>query len=99
MNTEVSLLHAAYSPDLRDFVEEKLSGLTRFHERLRSVRAVLDCQREEHMVELVAKVDGDAPFVVEQKAGSARAAVDLGAERLARVLRKAREKSVDPRRR
>ena len=98
MNTEVSLLHPDYSPDLRDFVEEKLSGLTRFHGRLSSIRAVLDCQREEHSVELVAKVDGEAPMVVAQKATNPRAAVDLGTERLARVLRKAREKRTETRR-
>jgi len=99
MNTEVSLLHAGYPSELREFVEEKLAGLTKFHERLRSVRAVLDRQREEYLVELVAKVDGDAPLIVEQRAGSPRAAVELGIERLARVLCRSREKSVDPRRR
>ena len=98
MNTEVSLLDSGYTPDLRDFVEDKLAGLERFHGRLSSIRAVLDRQRELHSVELVAKVDGDGPFVVEQVAETPRAAVDLGAERLARVLRRAREKSRDPRR-
>jgi ribosomal subunit interface protein len=98
MNTEISMLDPGYTPELRDFVEDKLAGLVRFHGRLNSVRVVLDRQREQHSVELVAKVDGDAPFVVEQVAESARAAVDLGAERLARVLRRAREKSVNPRR-
>ena len=98
MNTEVSLLHTGYTPDLRDFVEDKLSGLARFNGRLSSVRAVLDCQREVHSVELVAKVDGGPPFVVEQKAANPRAAVDLGTERLARALRRAREKSVEVRR-
>lgn len=98
MNTEVSLLSDAYGPDLRDFIEGKLSGLAKFNGRLSSVRAVLDCEREAHRVELIAKVDGQPPLIVAQTAPSPRAAVDLGAERLARALRKRREKSTDPRR-
>lgn len=98
MKTEVSLLHSGHSSSLREFVEEKLSGLERFNGRLNSIRAVLDCQKEDHSVELVAKVDGSSPLVVVQKATDARVAVDLGVERMARALRKAREKSTEVRR-
>ena len=99
MNIEVSLLSKEYAPDLRDFVEEKLTGLDKYNERLSSIRAVLDLQHDDHTVELVAKVDGIDPMVVEQVADSAKSAVDQAADRMARALRKQREKVVDGRRR
>lgn len=99
MNIEVSLLSKAYTPDLRDFVESKLVGLDKFNERLSSIRAVLDQQKDDHSVELVAKVDGVAPLVVEQTGEAVKAAVDQAVDRLARTLRKQRERVVDGRRR
>ena len=99
MNIEVSLLSKEYTSDLREFVEEKLTGLDKYNERLNSIRAVLDQQHDDHTVELVAKVDGVDPMVVEQASDSPKAAVDQAVDRMARSLRKQREKMVEARRR
>jgi len=99
MNIEVSMLSKEYKTDLRTFVEEKVSGLVKFNDRLNSIRAVLDQQHDDHMVELVAKVDGVDPMVIEQKGENPRAAVDMAVERMGRTLRKQREKVMDARRR
>lgn len=99
MNIEVSMLSKEYKADLRTFVEEKVSGLVKFNDRLNSIRAVLDQQHDDHTVELVAKVDGVDPMVIEQKGENPRAAVDMAVERMGRTLRKQREKVMDARRR
>ncbi|MDF1797579.1 MAG: HPF/RaiA family ribosome-associated protein [Planctomycetota bacterium] len=99
MIIEVSLLSKEYRADLRTFVEEKVAGLAKFNDRLSSIRANLDQQHLDHTVELVAKVDGVDPMVVEQTGENPRAAVDIAVERMGRTIRKQREKAMDTRRR
>ncbi len=65
MKTQVSILHHDYPGRVRDIVDEKLQGLTRFFGRLVSVRANLERQNEDHRVEIVATVGKGSVIVAD----------------------------------
>ena len=95
MKTEVALLHDDYPSGLREYVEERLSSLAKFNERMTGVRAVFDHQHNDHTVELVASIGGTNPVVVETKADSPQMALKHAVESLTRSLKRKRDKFVE----
>lgn len=98
MNVEVTIPHASYPSDVREQVAERLLGLERFFDRTQSIRAILDVEHDEHRVELVANARRGVVLVVDSKAPTLGQALDESLDRMARVLRKHKEKLVDTRR-
>ena len=99
MKTEVSILHHAYPPQVRDTVEEKLQHLVKFYDRTVSMRALLEKQNEEHRVEFVASVGQGNVLVVDARNESFGSALDEATERMTRVLTRHKTKQADARRR
>lgn len=97
MKNEVALLHSAYPPSLRDYVERRLEGLGKFNERMTGIRAVFQHQHNDHVVELVASIGGSAPLVVETKASSPQVALKHAMASLATSLKRHRAKFLDAR--
>ena len=95
MKLDVVLLHNDYPSGLRTFVEEKLGGLSKFNERIVSIRAALEQQREQHRVELVAHVGGGATLVVESHGDEVHRVVGDAVSSLERSLRRKREREID----
>ena len=98
MNVEVSIPHSSYPTDVRDQVEDKLQGLARFFDRTQSIRAVLDQEPDSHRVELVANARRGVVLVVDSKAPTLAQALDESVDRMARALRKHKEKLASARR-
>ncbi len=99
MQTEVSILHHDYPARLREVVETKLQALQKFYERVHSMRAMLERQKEEHRVELVANVGKGSVLVVDARGSALEAALDEAADRMGRLLRRHNQKLTHERRR
>ena len=92
MKTEVSILHHDYPARVRETVEEKLSHLVKFYDRVVSMRALLERPNEEHRVELVANVGRGVVLVAEAKSESFASALDLASDRMVRHLKRHHDK-------
>ena len=99
MLTQVSILHHDYPSQVRDQVDEKLKHLTRFSERIVSLRALLERQREEHRVEIVASVGHGAVLVADARHLSFGPALDEALSRMEGLLKRHNQKLTQERRR
>jgi ribosomal subunit interface protein len=100
MQTQVSILHHDYPAPVRDLVESKLEHLVKFYERLVSVRATLERQRDElHRVELVAHVGQGAVLVFDARNATLGAAIDEALSGMESQLKKHNQKQTQERRR
>lgn len=92
MKTEVAILHNEYPARIREHVQDKLQHLVRFFDGTVSLRAVLERTHDEHRVELVANVRRGVVLVVDARENSITAALDESVGRMARVLRRHKDK-------
>ncbi len=92
MKMEVAVRHDEYPATVREHVVGKLQRLVKYFDRTVSVRAVLDREHASHRVELLASVPGGVVLVVDSRRPSLGAAVDDAVERMARVLRRHKQK-------
>jgi len=92
MKTEVSILHHDYPARVRETVEEKLSHLVKFFDRVVSMRALLERQGEVHRVELVGNVGRGLVLIAEGKGESFTNALDLAMDRMTRHLKRHHDK-------
>ena len=99
MKTQVSILHHDYPGRVRDLVDEKLQGLTRFFGRVVSVRANLERQNEDHRVELVANVGHGSVLVADVRGEAFRSTLDQAIDSMSRQLRKHHDKQIERNRR
>ena len=99
MKTQVSILHHDYPRRVRDLVDERLQGLTRFFGRLVSVRANLERQRDTHRVELVANVGKRGVIVADATGDAFRTTLDEAIDKMSSQLRKHHDKQIERHRR
>ncbi len=99
MKTQVSILHHDYPRRLRDTIEDKLQGLTRFGSRLVSVKANIERQNEVHRVELVANVGQGSVLVADVQGDTFGVVLDEALDRMTRQLKRHHEKLTVDRRR
>ena len=92
METQVAILHHDYPARIRDGVEERLQSLVKFHDRVVSMRAMLERQKEDHRVELVANVGRGTVLVADVKGDAFSAALDGAIDRMARHLKRHHDK-------
>lgn len=97
MKTEVAILHNEYPTRIRDQVVTKLQHLVKFFDGIVSVRAVLERQRDDHRVELLANVRRGVVLVVDARRDTISAALDEAVDRMARVLSKHKDRLKAPR--
>lgn len=98
MQTLVSILHHDYPAVIRDTVDAKLQHLGRFHHHIISLRAMLERQREDHRVELVANIGHGAVLVVDARRDDFGQALDEATERMERLLKRDHDRHIDRRR-
>jgi ribosomal subunit interface protein len=92
METQVAILHHDYPARVRDGVEERLKGLTRYCDRVISVKALLERQRADHRVELVANVGRGTILVADVKGDAFTTALDGAMDRMTRRLKRHHDK-------
>lgn len=99
MQTQVSILHHDYPTHVRETVESKLHDLLKFYERTVSMRALLEKQREDHRVEIVANVGGGAVLVVDSRNATFASALEEALARMEGLLKRHNQKTTHERRR
>ncbi len=99
MKIEVSIPRHDYPNEVRDQVEEKLQGLSRYFDRTESIRASLEQQQHMHRVELIANARPGVVLVVDSRADSLSKALDESVDRMSRVLARHKEKLAKSKRR
>jgi ribosomal subunit interface protein len=99
MKLEVAILHHDHYPEhVREHVEKKLQHLVRFFDRTESIRARLERQHDDHRVEIVANVRRGVVLVAEARSATLDQAVEQALDRMARVLRRHKDKLTQGRR-
>lgn len=98
MKTEVATLHHDYPSRIRQYASDKLQNLSKYYERTVSIRAMLERQKNQHRAELVANVGRGVTLVVDARAENINAAFDEALHRMARVLKRHKERLIDGRR-
>jgi ribosomal subunit interface protein len=99
MKTHVSSHHGDYTPGIRHLVEEKIGDLVRFYNRATSMEARLERKAGNHRVEIICTVPHGPVLVADASAGELRGALDEALSRMARKLKRSREKQTIGRRR
>jgi ribosomal subunit interface protein len=98
MQTLVSILHHDYPTVIRDTVDAKLQHLSKYHHHIVSLRAMLERQREDHRVELVANVGHGSVLVVDARRTDFGHALEEAYERMERLLKRDHDRRVHRRR-
>ncbi|UCF20491.1 MAG: ribosome-associated translation inhibitor RaiA [Gemmatimonadota bacterium] len=83
------------SDALRKYVEDRLSGLSRYNLRMTRVEVTLTEEKREKRAEARAAVDGDVNIHAEATADDFRIAVDRLSDKLARQLKRRRDRRTD----
>jgi ribosomal subunit interface protein len=99
MKTHVSSHHGDYSAGMRDLVEDKIGELVRFYNRATSMEARLEKEADTHRVEIICTVPHGPVLVADARANGIRGALDEALSRMARKLKRSREKQTIERRR
>jgi ribosomal subunit interface protein len=92
MQTHVSILHRDYPVRVRGIVEQRLSDLGRYYDRIVTVSARLERNSRDHRVELVANVGHGNVLVASVHRDGLRSALDDAVHTLQRRLSKHHDK-------
>lgn len=92
MQTHVSILHRDYPARVRGIVEQRLSDLGRYYDRIVTVSARLERSSRDHRVELVARVGHGNVLVASVHREGLRCALDDAVHTLQRRLSKHHDK-------
>jgi ribosomal subunit interface protein len=95
MKLDVAILHHEHYPEhVRSFVAKKLKHLGRFFDRTEAIHARVERQHADHRVELIASARRGVVLVVEARSPTLDEALDQAVDRMARVLRRHKEKLI-----
>ena len=95
MKISMTARHFELSDTLRKHVENRLAGLDRYHQRASRIEVKLTEEKREKRVEARAFVDGDYDIHAEAAAADFRTAVNQLSDKLARQLKRRRDRRVD----
>ena len=92
MKTHVSIRHHDYPSRVRELVEGRLEQLQKFHDRVVTIRAMLERDHEEDRVELVAHVGGGTVLIADALESGLSTALDEAVARMARQMKRHNDK-------
>lgn len=95
MRVNIAARHCEISDPLRERAEGKMQRLTKYHRRVTGADVVFSETKRLRHVEVILSVDGSEPIVARAEDEDFRSALDKVLDRLARMLRKAREAGKD----
>ncbi|GAB4184675.1 MAG: hypothetical protein Kow00108_22210 [Calditrichia bacterium] len=96
MNLSITARRFKLSDDLRDYIEEKMQKLTRYHENIINAEVILGWEKQSRFVEVILDVSQDK-IVVTEKTEDLRKSFDLALDRAERQLKKYKTKFQDKR--
>lgn len=95
MKISLTARHFELNDALREHVESRLQGLDRYHQRASRVEVTLTEEKRLKRVEARAFVDGDHDIHAEATANDFKTAVNQLSDKLARQLKRRRDRRVD----
>lgn len=95
MKITITARHFDLSDPLRRHIESRLNGLDRYHQRTSAIQVTLTDENREKRVEARAALDGDVDIHAEATADDFRAAVNRVSQKLARQLKRRRDRRTD----
>ena len=99
MQIKISARHGHLSDATQQFIQEKLSKLLRFFERITMIEVTVELKDDLKLVEVLVNAEHKHDFVARESNTDILAAVDLVLEKLERQIRRYKEKIQDRRRR
>lgn len=99
MQVNISTRHGHLSAQSQEKISEKVSKLTRYHDRLSAAEVTIDLENEEHPeLEIQITAEKAGRFVASGGADQLMTAVDAVVHKLEQQLRKHKEKQTDHKR-
>jgi ribosomal subunit interface protein len=95
MKISITARRFELSDSLRKHVEGRFSGLERYNHRMSRLEVTLTEEKRQKRVEVRAAVDGDVDIHAETTAADFRTAVNRVSDKLARQLRRRRDRRTD----
>jgi putative sigma-54 modulation protein len=84
--------HLELTDSMRQFVQDKVSKLERFFDRIESVQVIADRESTRFRTEIVLRTDHKHTLVAQTEADDFRESVDLVIDKMERQLREHKEK-------
>lgn len=97
MQINITARHLEIPEPLKEYTQNKVEKLLRFHDRISSIDVVMEPQAGNVAVEILVKVDRVHEFVAKEARSEATEAVDWVVDKLERQLTKHKEKQRDHR--
>lgn len=95
MRVSIAARHCEVSDAARQRTEEQIGKLTKFEPRLSAAEVTFEVEKHLKKVEAVLTVDRDDPVVAGAEGTEFREAVDLMADRLAKILKRRRSQKTN----
>ena len=95
MRVRITERHVQVPRETLERVEKRLTSLSKYHPRASAADVVFSEERATRNVEIIVHVDGAEPVVASVQDTEFRPALDKVLDRLARKLRKERERRTD----
>ena len=96
MQFNISTRHGHLSPQSQEKIQEKVTKLTRFHERLTAVEVTVDLENEERpALEIQVTAERAGRFVASASGDQLMPLVDSVVQKIEQQLRKHKEKATD----
>jgi len=91
MRIRITARHQKLSPQLKEYIEDKIQRMDRYYDRIVDCDVIIDMERNKETVEMNAKVYGQL-LNVKTKDADATKAVDLCLDKLEGQLKKFKDK-------
>ena len=92
MNLVVAGRHVDVTEAMKNYARQKVEKLSKYFNRLSSVKVTMDIEAGKHSVEIVATAVKGATLVAHHKDDDMYAAIDLATAKLERQLKRLKEK-------
>lgn len=84
--------HVDVNDQVRDYIREKASKVTRFYDRIHEIEVILDQESEQFTCEMIVRIDHGNTSVARETGPEAIALIDLVVEKIERQIIKQKEK-------
>lgn len=91
MKIRITSRHDKLSPNIKDYIEEKIAKLDRFYDRIIDCEVIIDFEKLKHVFEMNVKVYSTVLHVTTKDADLTKA-IDLCVDKLEIQLKKFKEK-------
>ncbi len=86
--------HFEASPELVEYIQEKMSRLKRYCDQILKIKVIMDVQKFRHIAEIIVHLNGH-DFAAREESEDMYNSIDLAAKNLDRQIRKFKEKLID----